>query len=50
MSECRECNKDVSELINWETLCEDYIELCYDEIWYGEEEKSYWWSEGHIEE
>ena len=57
--ECLSCKEDVSSLMNWDTLCEDFIECpsCktkmvveYDESWDGEEENSYWWLELYNEE
>lgn len=57
--ECLKCNHDVSDLMNWDTLCQEFIECpnCgnkmsveYDESWNeeSEEENSWWWLE-HFE-
>jgi transcription elongation factor Elf1 len=50
-SNCLKCQHDVSDLMNWETLFDEFI-LCpncgnkmaveYDESWDGKEEISYW--------
>ena len=54
---CKVCEEDVSELMNWDTLCEDYIEcpkcghkmeVCYDETFDGENEETYWWLEDYV--
>lgn len=53
---CSKCEEDLSSLINWDTLTEEYIECpkCnhkmtveYDESWDGEEETQYWWVEDY---
>ena len=54
--ECLKCKQDVSGLMNWDTLCEDFIECpnCgnkmtveYDESYDEEsgEENCWWWLE-----
>lgn len=57
--ECLKCKFDVSDLMDWDTLCSEFIECpkCnhkmkveYDESWDGEEENSYWWLENYIED
>ena len=56
--ECLKCKHDVSDLMNWDTLCEEFIECpnCgnkmtveYDESWDGENEDSWWWLEQYVE-
>lgn len=55
MSQCKRCEHDVSELMNWDTLCEKYIEcpncglkmtVNYDESYNETDgEDSWWWLE-----
>jgi len=57
--ECLKCKEYVSELMNWDTLCEEYIEcpkcgnkmiVKYDESWDEESgENSWWWLEQYVE-
>ena len=51
---CLKCEADVSELVNYHTLGDEFIECpeCgnkmvveYEETWDGEEENQYWWLE-----
>jgi hypothetical protein len=57
---CLNCKCDVSELMNWDTLCHEYIECpeCklkmkveYEEHWQEgmDDEDSYWWLERFTE-
>lgn len=56
---CLDCNNDISDLVNFDTLCYEFIEcpkcklkmvINYDETWDEEtnEEDSYWWLEKYI--
>ena len=55
---CLKCDYNVEDLVNWDTLCEDYIECpnCsnkmtveYDEYEYDDGEYSYsWWLEQYF--
>lgn len=56
---CLKCDGDVSDLVNWDTLVELYIECpsCgnkmtveYDEVWDGEDESQFWWLEQYLEQ
>ena len=56
---CLECEADIGNLINYDTLTDDYIEcpncknkmkVCYDETWDGEEEGQIWWVEPYIKD
>lgn len=58
-SNCLYCNHDLVDLMNWDTLCEEFITcpncenklvVCYDEDFNGDEEYSYWWVEKHENE
>jgi len=56
MANCLKCNEDVSELMNWDSLCQEFI-ICpncdnkmtveYDESYDSEsgEEDCWWWLE-----
>lgn len=55
---CKKCSYDVSELVNWDTLLDEYI-MCpdcghkmiveYDESYTEEDgETQYWWLENYI--
>ena len=61
MSDCLKCGFDVSKLMNWNTLTEEYIicpscnnkmEVCYDESYdpETEDEESWWWLEQYKED
>ena len=56
--DCKKCDEDVSTLMDWDSLCEEYIECSncghrmtvkYDYSWDEEsgEEDSWWWLEGY---
>jgi DNA-directed RNA polymerase subunit RPC12/RpoP len=56
---CLKCEADVSELVNYHTLGDEFIECpeCgnkmvveYEETWDGEEENQYWWLEQYSKE
>ena len=57
--ECKKCDENVSSLMDWDTLADDYIEcpkcghkmtVCYEEIWDEESEnqEEYWWLEDYV--
>ncbi len=57
---CLKCDVDIHELINFDTLCQEFIEcpncgckmtVNYDESYDSEtmEENSWWWLENYIE-
>ncbi len=59
MFACKSCKSDVSDLVNWDTLCNVYIacpkcgykmEVNYDESWDGETENGWWWLTSHVDQ